>query len=73
MHCATPLVEDTFLITMVLLKAGGNGSRTKVSLVEKQYDRLLTHTGPLSERHEGTEDAVNVLGTMLDREASLQL
>ena len=31
----------------------------------------LTHTGPLSERHEGAEDAMNELGTMLDGEASL--
>lgn len=35
--------------------------------------RLLTHTGPLSERHEGAEDAMNELGSMLDGEASLQL
>lgn len=35
--------------------------------------RLLTHTCPLSERHEGAEDAVNVLGSVLDGEASLQL
>lgn len=34
---------------------------------------LLTHTGPLSERHEGAEDAMNELGSMLDGEASLQL
>lgn len=31
------------------------------------------HTGPLSERHEGAEDAMNELGSMLDGEASLQL
>ena len=39
----------------------------------RDTERLLTHTGPLSERHEGAEDAVNVLGAVLDREASLQL
>lgn len=39
----------------------------------RSTDRHLTHTGPLSERHEGAEDAVNKLGAMLDGEASLQL
>lgn len=34
---------------------------------------LLTHTGPLSERHEGAENAVDVLRSVLDGEASLQL
>lgn len=35
--------------------------------------KLLTHTCPLSERHEGAEDAMNKLGSVLDGEASLQL
>ena len=34
---------------------------------------LLTNTGPLSERHEGAEDAMNELGTVLDGETPLQL
>lgn len=34
---------------------------------------LLTNAGPLSERHEGTEDAMNKLGTVLNGEAPLQL
>lgn len=33
----------------------------------------LTHTRPLPERHEGAEDAVNQLRSVLDGEASLQL
>lgn len=36
-------------------------------------ERLLTHTGPLSERHEGAEDAMNKLGSVLNGETSLQL
>lgn len=36
-------------------------------------EKLLTHTGPLSERHEGAEDAMNKLGSMLNGETSLQL
>lgn len=36
-------------------------------------EKLLTHTGPLSERHEGAENAVNVLRSVLNGEASLQL
>lgn len=36
-------------------------------------EKLLTHTGPLSERHEGAEDAMNKLGSVLNGETSLQL
>ena len=63
----------TALLFSTLTAAFNDWSNFLLKCHNRNTERLLTHTGPLSEGHEGAEDAMNHLRTMLDREASLQL